>query len=317
MLGFKRPVWTARGYAEILNRALVGLAIMTGVWNWLTRVWNQQLDDRRAWTTTGRLVPTARRVGFIIAATGVLIALQLTLWPRLPHIVNTDNSRLRWAAGLGGHLLLFFALLGSLYGTRRSTVGWLALFTIASGVGFVITRAPNARFSAWFMVHWPLGVAIFSGVCLLTAWALRNRTAWRGLQEPLIFTGIMVAPMIALTGVCLTDAALLGQSPPWLPAATFGALAVGYVIAAVYPGPNTFMTVAALCCGVGLWKLRDLSAHWLLKGLYFFTLLFGICLTLVASANRSRAHAAAARNLKRLGVGLALLSLLAGWLSTH
>lgn len=134
------------------------------------------------------------------------------------------------------------------------------------------------------------------------------------MQEPLIFTGIMLAPMISLAGICLTDAALLGQSPPWLPAATFGVLAAGYAIAAIYPGPSTFMTVTALCCAIALWKLRDLSAHRFLTSPYFYTLLSGTCLILIASAYRTRAHATYMRLLRWLGGGLALLSLLAGWL---
>jgi len=78
-----------------------------------------------------------------------------------------------------------------------------------------------------------------------------------------------------------------------------------------------FMTVAALCCAIGLWKLRDLSAHRFLTSPYFFTLLSGICLVLVASAYRSRAQISSMRLLKYLGCGLAIISLVAGWILTR
>src|SRR5207244_6798707 len=96
------------------------------------------------WTTAGRLVRTARRVGFLIACTAVLISIQLTFWPWRPDIVNTDNSMRRWIGGMGGNALLLFALLTALRHTRKYTLGWLVLLTIGSCVEFVLIRAPNA-----------------------------------------------------------------------------------------------------------------------------------------------------------------------------
>ena len=164
------------------------------------------------------------------------------------------------------------------------------------------------------MVHWPLALAMFASVCLVLARALANQKAWRGMQEALVLTGVMLAPMVALTGICLTDAALLGQSPPWLPAATFGALTITYLIAAIYPGPSTFITVATLCCATGLWKLRDFSAHRFLASPYFFTLLAGVCMALFASAYQSRAHPTTLRILRWLGGISRYFSLMTGWL---
>ncbi|MGQ9652216.1 MAG: hypothetical protein ACUVXJ_19145, partial [Phycisphaerae bacterium] len=76
------PVWwTASAWAEVFNRILFGLAIMAGVWFWFAAFWRQQLDDGRAWTTTGYLVQTARQVGFFVAAVGILISFYLGFWP--------------------------------------------------------------------------------------------------------------------------------------------------------------------------------------------------------------------------------------------
>ena len=43
-------------FAEIINRAMIGLAIMTAFWHWLADVSMQQLDRGQAWTTAGRLI---------------------------------------------------------------------------------------------------------------------------------------------------------------------------------------------------------------------------------------------------------------------
>ena len=124
MIGFSRPVWSARGYADILNRALLGLAVMTAVWHWLARVWEQQLDNNRPWTTTGKLVRTARRVGFLIAATGVLIGLHRR---SADAALDREFGQLAPAMGGGfGWTRLGFSALLSARGTRRTTVGWLA-----------------------------------------------------------------------------------------------------------------------------------------------------------------------------------------------
>src|SRR5207244_9441353 len=137
-------------------------------------------------------------------------------------------------------------------------------------------------------------LAIAAGACLLTAWALSRRPAWeaswRALREPLVLTGVLLAPIVAIIGVTLSDASVIGQSPPWVPAATFALLALDYAIAALYPGPSAFATVSALCLGVSLWKGRELHARRFLPAPSFYTLLAGLSLLLVASFYKSRAH---------------------------
>ncbi len=43
--------------------ALLGITLASGWMLWLARFWDQQLHDGRAWTTAGRLIPAARRLG--------------------------------------------------------------------------------------------------------------------------------------------------------------------------------------------------------------------------------------------------------------
>src|SRR5690606_26505512 len=112
MLGFNYPSWIS-GFPSILNRAVFGLALMTGVWHWLMGVWKQQLDDGKPWTTAGRLIRCLRRVGFLVGCTAALMSLHLSFWPSLPEVIERDNSTLRWIGALAANGLLLGALLFS------------------------------------------------------------------------------------------------------------------------------------------------------------------------------------------------------------
>ncbi len=78
---------------------------------WLAGVWEQQLDDQgRAWTTTGRLIPLAKRGSFAAGAFGVLFALQMGVWPALDQVEGFDDSAARVVWGSAGMVLLMAAL---------------------------------------------------------------------------------------------------------------------------------------------------------------------------------------------------------------
>ncbi len=57
----------------VQSGALLGLSAASLLWFWLASVWGRQLRDGRAWTTTGRLIPLADRVGFLSAGLAVLV----------------------------------------------------------------------------------------------------------------------------------------------------------------------------------------------------------------------------------------------------
>lgn len=44
--------------------AMIGIILAGGYLLWLARFWHQQLDEGRAWTTAGRLIPSARNLGY-------------------------------------------------------------------------------------------------------------------------------------------------------------------------------------------------------------------------------------------------------------
>lgn len=240
-------------YAEIFNRALIGLAVMTWFWHWLAGVWHQQLDDGQAWTTAGRLIRTSHRVGYLLGAVGVLIAVHLAIWPRLPQVIIADDHLWRWVVGLGGHTLLFLALAGSARRTGKATLAWLSLFTVASAVTFILIRQPHAAVTTWWTQHWPLSMPIVALLCLLLAVAAARSRTSRCFAEPLTITGALVAPMGGIVGVLLMDSL---NMPGWLPQATFGGLAVVYTLAALRPGARKLLVAAIACAALALWHLR-------------------------------------------------------------
>ena len=119
----------------LLNVALFALAYMTLHWHWVAGVWDQQLLDGVPWTTTGRLIPTARRAGFFSAVFALLAACQMALWPEWGPAVTDDDSIGRWVAGLGGIGALTAALiLAALMTQKRSLVGLMILAVAIAGM---------------------------------------------------------------------------------------------------------------------------------------------------------------------------------------
>lgn len=109
----------------IQSGVLLGLTVASLVWFWLASVWQQQLRDGRAWTTAGRLIPLADRIGFLSAALAVLVGAKLAVWPRLQH-GSADNGLGRMYTVSLIFLLLVAACLYAARRTRRPTLLWLA-----------------------------------------------------------------------------------------------------------------------------------------------------------------------------------------------
>jgi len=62
--------WTGCG-GVVIGAGLAGLYSL-----WLARFWAQQLDGERAWTTAGRLIPSARMLAIALAVIAVLAAVR-------------------------------------------------------------------------------------------------------------------------------------------------------------------------------------------------------------------------------------------------
>ena len=305
--------WTPAALAELFNRILIGLAIMVGFWYWLAGVWKQQLDDGQAWTTTGRLIRTSHRVGYLVGALAVLMSLELSFWPKFPYVYDLDDTTWRWAWGLTANALLLLALVFAAQCTGRPTQAWLALFTVASVVMFVVVRSPHSVIGQVWSLFWPLLMAMVAPVALLLAGLAGGSSRWRAFWEPLYLTGLLIAPMAAIAGASFTEPASM---PQWVPAATFGYLALVYLIATVFPGPRSFVAVAIVCAVMAIWDLRLTTGSTSIDRAFFYPMLCGMSLALVAAVLGLRRPAGIFRVLKWAGGVLAIVALTAGMIAS-
>jgi len=125
----------------LFNAMLVALAVMAWLWGWLSGVWRQQLDDGKAWTTTGHMVGPAADFAFQAAGVGLIVALLMAAWPRMDAIGTGDDSMGRMLFGIGGHLLLILALLAGGRRTGRTRYGRAVVVTVLSLLLFIGVRA--------------------------------------------------------------------------------------------------------------------------------------------------------------------------------
>jgi hypothetical protein len=105
---------------------VAGLAGASLLWFWLARLWRQQLRDGRAWTTTGRMIPLAERVGFMAASLAVLVGAKLAMWPRMQY-GSADNSFVRLVVGSVTYGSLMAICLWAGRPLRRSPMVWLSV----------------------------------------------------------------------------------------------------------------------------------------------------------------------------------------------
>ena len=135
-----RETLLASLYPVVFGAMMVGFAMTASIWTWLSGVWHQQLDNGKAWTTTGRLLPYAKRFAFFNIALGLLVGSLLAVWPRIPGIAATDDTFAAVTSGLGANLFLLLVALWSARRIRRWTFHILALLATASTGGFVLAR---------------------------------------------------------------------------------------------------------------------------------------------------------------------------------
>ncbi len=55
------------------TNVLAGVSLAGMYLLWLAKFWQQQLDDGRAWTTTGRLIPAARQLSYVAGITAAAL----------------------------------------------------------------------------------------------------------------------------------------------------------------------------------------------------------------------------------------------------
>jgi len=114
--------------------ALIGLALAGGFLVWLARFWGQQLDDERAWTTAGRLIPITRRLGYTASLGAVAAAIGAwVMWPLAPAYPT-------WSIGLIALLLLGVMSLLARDGLELDRGGLGAACFMAAAAGAVLSE---------------------------------------------------------------------------------------------------------------------------------------------------------------------------------
>jgi hypothetical protein len=186
----------------LLAAAIIGLSAMIFLWQWLPNVWDQQLQDGRPWTTTGRMIPIARRIGVIVAVYGALASVQLAFWPEIATV--RDDSAARWALGLFANVVLLASMVVATRLSQLKSIAGLALLSLALAVVFVIVRFPDNRFEFWVIEHWPVAVALGAPLLYGLSW-LADRGRWRPFVSVLEVTAILPIPAIAIAGTISTS----------------------------------------------------------------------------------------------------------------
>ncbi|MCG3131188.1 MAG: hypothetical protein FLDDKLPJ_01966 [Phycisphaerae bacterium] len=127
-------------YAMVFNALMAGFAFLTWLWGWLAGVWMQQLRDREAWTTAGRMIPLARRFSFACSCVTLLCGGLLALWPRFPGVASADDTLGRFAAGVGVNFFALLVFVGCARRGRRPVFHLVVGLGMMSLLGFVAVR---------------------------------------------------------------------------------------------------------------------------------------------------------------------------------
>jgi hypothetical protein len=217
----------------LLGAVLLGLSVMTFLWQWLPRVWDQQLEDGRAWTTTGRMIPITGRFGSIVGAFGVIVGMQLAIWPEISS--TRDDTLPRWGLGLLANAVFIASLILAARLSQLSRIGVLALLALGVAALFVGVRMPGNAVKYWLISHWPVAAALGAPVCVALC-KLTDRGRWRPFAEPFEYAAVFALPLAAVAGVIVTSVQqtaylpgeLIQYDAPSLWAETFAVLAVSY-----------------------------------------------------------------------------------------
>lgn len=238
----------ARRMPVLYNAMLMSLSVMAALWRWLAMVWDQQLLNGIAWTTTGRMIPYARRTAFFIIAIAALIAFQMAIWPQRIAEVD-DKSAGRIVCGLGA--LLLFALIAALAARQGGSpaLAAMSLVFVAAAALFIFVRLPASSFRGWLMQYDPIVYSVIALPVLGLA-ELAPATRWRAFAVPMWFLALLLLPAAAL-------AQLLGAPLPegWVKPLTLAILGAVYGIAGLREHRRAFLVLAGVLLVASLTSL--------------------------------------------------------------
>lgn len=117
------------------------LAVAALIWNWLFRVWRQQLDNQTPWTTAGRLCVMAHELVLADLVAALVVASAGLLGPLMLHPAahRGDGAQLLWGVGAWGVLML-----AAFRGRRRWRTRWFLVIAIGAACGLLLYTAACA-----------------------------------------------------------------------------------------------------------------------------------------------------------------------------
>lgn len=242
------PLYSVSPWAEyvsrvpvLLNVLLFPLWVAIGLWNWLSRIWDQQLLDGVPWTTAGRMIPIAGRTAFLLAAIAVLIAFQMALWPTRPIAAVVDNTTWRWICGGGAIALLFVQSLREARRRDSSAMAMIAMaFFIAAAV-FVFVRLHPSHQRGW-LIQYDCVVLSAAALPILLAAEWLQKSSWRAFSTPLWFLALLILPLRSMLEL-LSPVRLPAE---WVRPTTLAILAVVYGLAGRRERRRAFLVLGAV-----------------------------------------------------------------------
>lgn len=180
---------------------------------WLARFWHQQLDDGRAWTTAGRLVPHARQLG-VAAAGGYVMLLG---WQ--PILDIPLQPPLNWGCLLA---LAFIALHASMLvkdaARQRSSAGAMAACISVLAFALLSQRALAPAYGIFTPALALAAGGLLLAVRVMSGRANTDETAW-------VYNAYVMGMIPVLAAYALTlDDASRGNAAAWaLPVIVLGA----------------------------------------------------------------------------------------------
>lgn len=220
----------------IFNAVIFALAIMAALWFWLSRFWDQQLLDGVPWTTTGRMIPLARKTGFVVTAMAVLTTFQMAFWPEFVPSERGDDGAGRITASVLAALLLAWIAAQQARRANSSMMGGLAVAAIVAACAIILVRSTQSPIRAWLLQYDAIALSL---VCLpiLALAEAAPVTRWRSFATPLWFMALLILPAAALLTLIRT-----GRFPAdWVRPLTLGILGGVYILAGTREGRRAFL----------------------------------------------------------------------------
>jgi hypothetical protein len=181
------------------NAILFAMAVMAALWRWLGHVWEQQVLEGTAWTTTGKMTYFTRRTSFFLLAIALLVAFQMAFWPQYKY-GSDDDSGGRMICGIMALSLL--ALIATRIARRdqSSAEASLAVAFIIAAVAFVMIRLPTSSVRGWMGQYQALVVSALAMPVFLVA-ELLEKSKWRSFALPLCMLTLLIMPVAALANL--------------------------------------------------------------------------------------------------------------------